>query len=261
MKEQGSLVVVGTGIKAIAHMTAEAMAAIRHADRVLYGVCEPVTEKWIRENARSAECLDRFYVEGEPRMHAYHAMVDEILRHVREGLHVCVAFEGHPGVFVHASHAAIRQAREEGYRAWMLPGVPTQSVLFCDLLIDPAEFGSQTFDATDFLLRGYEPDVTSILVLWQVGSIGDTTFNPRSTSARNVQVLAEVLGRHYGPEHEVVAYQAPVLAVGAPGIRRLPLNRLGEVDLGAATLFVPPLRQAAFDMELGAEFGVMDDDE
>ena len=258
MDKKGSLVVVGTGIKAIAHMTAEAMAAIRHADKVLYGVCEPVTEKWIRENARSAECLDRFYVEGEPRLHAYRAMVDEILRYLREGLHVCVSFEGHPGVFVHASHAAIRAAREEGYRARMLPGVPTQSVLFCDVLIDPAEFGSQSFDATDFLLRGYQPDVTSILILWQVGSIGDLTYNPSSSNVRNVQVLAEVLGRHYGPEHEVTAYQAPVLALGAPRIQRLPLNRLGEVDLGASTLFVPPLRQAEFDVHLGEEFGVID---
>ena len=40
----GSLTIVGTGIKAIAHMTDEGAEAIRHADKVLYGTAEPLTE-------------------------------------------------------------------------------------------------------------------------------------------------------------------------------------------------------------------------
>jgi hypothetical protein len=157
---RGSLTIVGTGIKAIAHMTSEAQEALRSADEVLYGTCESLTESWIVRNAKRSESLDVLYADGEPRMNAYQAMIDKILTRVRSGLRVCLSFEGHPGVFVYVSHESARLARAEDYHVRMLPGISTQGSLVCDLLVDPAACGCQSFDATDFLLRGYQPDVT-----------------------------------------------------------------------------------------------------
>jgi hypothetical protein len=255
-EKQGSLVVVGTGIKAIAHMTAEAMEAIRQADKVLYGTCEPLTEDWIRRNAQSADSLDRFYVDGGVRMVAYRRMIQEVLDHVRRGLRVCVAFEGHPGTFVYVSHESIRLLREEGYRARMLPGVSTQEVMFCDLLFDPAEYGCQSFDATDFLLRGYEPDVTSSLILWQVSCIGDFSFRETASENNNLDVLAEVLQRFYGAQHEVLAYEAPLFVITKPVITRTSIAELPEADLGLATLCVPPLLPLRTNADLARRFRV-----
>lgn len=247
----GSLTVVGTGIKAIAHMTAEGMEAIRQADKVLYGTGDPLTEEWIARNAKTAESLDRFYVTGAPRITAYRQMIAEIVDHVREGYKICVSFEGHPGVFVYAAHESIRILQAEGYGTRMLPGVSTQDALFCDLMIDPGECGCQTFDATDFLLRRYEPDTTSPLILWQPSCIGDFRFRPDTKQSKNLDVLAEVLAEFYGRDHEVVAYQAPVLVITKPVMTRASIAELPRLgDIGLATLYVPPRPSPAVDVDL-----------
>jgi precorrin-2 methylase len=119
----GSLIVVGTGIRTVGHLTAEAIAWLEKADKVLYVVGDPIAEASIvRLNPHGAESLSALYAEGKPRIDTYHAMVERILSCVRSGLLTCAAFYGHPGVFVYPSHEAIRRARSEGYTAKMLPG-------------------------------------------------------------------------------------------------------------------------------------------
>jgi hypothetical protein len=81
-------------------MTAEASAVIRAADKVLYGTCEQLTERWIKDNAKAAESIDRFYTDGALRSHAYRDMIDKILNEVRSGQNVCLSLEGHPGMQV-----------------------------------------------------------------------------------------------------------------------------------------------------------------
>lgn len=252
----GSLTIVGTGIKSLAHVTNEAAMAIRAADKVMYGAGEVLTTAWIVENAKASVCLDVLYEEGKDRMKTYDSMADAILAEVRAGLDVCVSFEGHPGIFVHVAHRCIRIARAEGHRARMFPGVSAQDSLFADLSIDPAEHGCQSFEATDFLLRGYKPDVTSILVLWQVGCIGQTVFSRGRQPEENIKVLAEVLSGFYGPDHEAIAYQAAIFSISKPTIEKVPLSRLHEVDLGLATLYVPPLREGPIDFGLLDRFGI-----
>lgn len=252
----GSLTVVGTGIKSLAEMTAAAASAIRTADKVFYGAGEPLTIDWIVGNAKSAECLDALYEEGKDRMLTYDAMAEVILSHVRSGLKVCVSFEGHPGIFVHVAHRCIRAARAEGYQARMLPGVSAQDCLVADLLIDPAEYGCQSFEATDFLLRSYQPDVTSMLVLWQVGCIGLSIFSRNRQPEKNVRILAEALERHYGTDHMVIAYQSALFSISAPTIIETRLHRLPEYDLGLATLYVPPLHEGVVNLGYLKRFGI-----
>jgi uroporphyrin-III C-methyltransferase len=249
----GSLTVVGTGIKAIAHLTAEGVEAISQADKVLYGTAEPLTESWILRNSRRAESLDRFYHDGETLMSAYEKMITAILSDVRSGLRVCVCFEGHPGVFVYASHESLRILRAEGFRGRMLPGVSTQDALFCDLSIDPGKHGCQSLDATDFLLRSFKPDVTSLLILWQVGATTDYRFWNVPPKGNSVHVLAEVLVSFYGEQHCVIAYQSPVLVLSKPIVTRVPIAKLAALDLYSATLCIPPLRQPGTRPELARQ--------
>ena len=223
-------------------MTAEGMEAIRQADKVLYGTAEPLTEDWILRNAKSAESLDRFYLDGQPLMATYEKMISAIVADVRSGLRVCACFEGHAGVFVLASHESLRILRAEGYRGRMLPGISTQEALFCDLGIDPGEYGYQSLEATDFLLHGFAPDVTSVLVLWQVSAIADYRFHNEPKKSGNLAVLAEVLEGFYGKHHTVLSYQAPVLAITKPVITRITVQDLAAVDVEPVTLCIPPLR-------------------
>ena len=106
-------------------------------------------------------------------MRTYQEIVEYILSYVRKGNKVCVAFYGHPGVFVFPSHEAIKRARNEGYRAEMLPGISAEDCLYSDIGIDPGADGCQCFESTDFLSyrRKFDPSVG--LVLWQIAVIGE----------------------------------------------------------------------------------------
>ena len=104
---RGSLVVVGTGIRPPLHTTTEAIRRIERADRVPYLLAEQAPSRWIHERNPSARSLAHLYAEHEHRADVYEAMVEEVLAPVREGLGVCFALYGHPGVFVSPSQEAI----------------------------------------------------------------------------------------------------------------------------------------------------------
>lgn len=252
----GSLTVVGTGIKSLAHMTTDAMVAIQTADKVLYGACEKLTIDWITRNAKSSEYIDVLYEEGKDRMDTYNSMAELILENVRAGHKVCLSVEGHPGIFVHVTHRCIRALRSEGYSVKMLPGISAQDCLVADILVDPAEFGCQSFEATDFLLRGYQPDTTSMLVLWQVGCIGQWHYSTHRQPEENVRVLKDVLSKYYSPVHKVFAYQAALFSISSPTIVETEIQDLDKCDLSLSTLYVPPLREGNVDIECIQRLGL-----
>src|SRR5215510_1892109 len=131
----GSLIVVGTGYRLAGQITPESLAYIRQADRFFY-LTDSITAAWLKKTNPSAESLLDCYSVGKDRMHAYRKMIARMLSPVREGLTVCTAFYGHPGVVVYPAHEAIRLARKEGHRAKMLPGISAQDCLIADLGID-----------------------------------------------------------------------------------------------------------------------------
>ena len=244
----GLLVVVGTGIKAVGHMTLDARAWIGSADEVHYVTTDPITEGLIRSLNPRAASLARFSEVGRARHDTYEAMTQTMLAGVRAGRTVCAAFYGHPGVFVYPSHDAIRRARAEGLRAIMEPGVSAEDCLFADLGLDPAVVGCAQYEATDLLVYGRRPDPSAALIVWQIGAVGDLSWNPGRTNADNVAVLVEALARTYGLDHVVVVYEAASLPTCAPRIQHVRLADLPAVPLStASTLFVPPRERRAPD--------------
>src|SRR5205814_145574 len=145
---RGSLTVVGTGIRAGLHLTPEAREAFVGAEVALYLVADVVAESWVRELNPNARSLHDHYRLGVPRQDIYDRMTETILAEVRSGADVCVAFYGHPGVFVYPSHAAIARARVDGFSARMLPAVSAEDCLFADLGVDPGTTGCQSYEAT-----------------------------------------------------------------------------------------------------------------
>ena len=251
-RASGSLVIVGTGISVAGQVTIEARAHMEQADKLLYLVADPATQYWVRNLNPSAESLDRFYGENKKRLETYQAMVDRILAVVREGGRVCVAFYGHPGVFVYPSHQAITSARAEGFDAHMLPGVSAEDCLFADLGVDPGTKGCQSFEATDFLVHRRRHDPHVALILWQIAVIGDFDYRTdRMFNRTGVQVLVEVLGEHYSGDHEVVIYEAAQYPVCQPVIERVQLADLPDSSItGISTLYVPPCGGSTFDRSI-----------
>jgi uncharacterized protein YabN with tetrapyrrole methylase and pyrophosphatase domain len=253
----GLLVVVGTGIKAVGHMTLDARAWIASAAEVHYVTTDPITEGVIKGLAPTAQSLARFYEVGRERHDTYNAMTQTMLAGARAGRTVCAAFYGHPGVFVYPSHDAIRRARAEGIRAIMEPGVSAEDCLFADLGLDPAVVGCAQYEATDFLVYRRRPDPSGALIIWQIGVVGDFAWNPGRTNADNVRVLAGELARTYGPDHVVVVYEAAQLPTCMPTIVHVRLADLPHVQLStASTLFVPPVEQRGPDVAMIDRLGL-----
>lgn len=245
------LTVVGTGIRGGLQTTAEARICIEQAPRVLYLVADPITEAWIRQLNPRAQSLTHFYERGKRRIEIYGEIVDYILDELRTADELCVAFYGHPGEFVYVSREAMRRARAEGIPARMLPGISTAANLYADLGVDPGLVGMQSYEATSFLVNRYRFDPSAALILWQLGVLGETRWEPGAPVRRDrLELLAGYLSTHYGSDHEVVLYEASELPGGNARIERVALRRLGDARIvGVATLFVPPKAPPSADSE------------
>lgn len=254
----GSLTIVGTGIQAGGQVTVEAQAHMEQADKLLFLVADPATHYWIRKLNPTAETLETFYGEGKNRLVTYEEMIERILSCVREGGRVCVAFYGHPGVFVYPSHESIKRARAEGYAARMLPGISAEDCLFADLGIDPGVSGCQSFEATDFLIhdRTWDPYVS--LILWQIAVIGEMGYRTdRLANRLGLEVLVDVLGTPYGLDHDVVVYEASQYAVVEPVMNRVALADLPDARVsGISTLYVPPKAGSRLSQDMVRRLGI-----
>jgi uncharacterized protein YabN with tetrapyrrole methylase and pyrophosphatase domain len=241
-KHRGSLVVVGTGIRTVGHLTMEAVAWIKQADKVLYVVGDPVAEAMLKElNPDGAESLTVMYAEGKQRIETYNEMVERTLACIRAGKLTCMACYGHPGVFVYPSHESIRRARAEGYSARMLPGISSEDCLFADLGVDPGIGGCQSYEATDFLLNGRVIDPSSSVILWQIGVVGDATFKAAGYDLSAMPLLVERLLAIYPASHPMYLYEAAVFHGCDPIIRPITAVELANGPLSAGnTLYIPP---------------------
>ena len=253
---RGSLVVVGTGIRTVGHMTVESLAYLSIADTVFYLVADPVAETLILHLNPEAKSLRGHYGEGTNRSESYEAMVETIMGSVRAGKRTVAAFYGHPGVFAFPSHESVRRSRKEGFLAFMLPGVSAEDCLFADLGVDPAVNGCQSYEATDFLIHDRAVDVTSQLVLWQVGVVGDWTYKGAGYDLKAFPMLVARLQALHGQWHEVTLYEAPIFPGVSPVIMRIALGHLTSAYVNAGTtMYVPPSRAPTVNRAVAAAMG------
>jgi uncharacterized protein YabN with tetrapyrrole methylase and pyrophosphatase domain len=255
----GSLTVVGTGFGGGGQITADASHVIGTSEKVLYLVADTSTAEWIRAANPTSESLSDCYFGRATRLEAYLEITERILTFVRRGLHVCAVFYGHPGVLVFPSIEAIIRAREEGFDARMLPGISAADCLFADLGVDPGRRGCLTLDATDFLVRRRDGDVTLPMILWQVGAVGRVDY-PRDGNQDNIKILSEVLQAMYGPRHEVVIYEAPVAPGCDPRIEFVCLEHLANASMSlVSSVYVPPRDEPVVDADMARRLAMPED--
>jgi uncharacterized protein YabN with tetrapyrrole methylase and pyrophosphatase domain len=223
------------------HATLETRFHIENADKVFYLTADQSTTHWIEKLNSTSETLYTFYEPGQERIISYHRMVDRILSCVREGLNVCVVLYGHPGVFAYPTHEAVRRARIEGFKSKMLPAISAEDCLFAEVGVDPGTSGCQSFEATDFLVHKRKFDTSCSLILWQIGVVGQTTYEYQFDMSR-IRVLVNYLETYYDPAHEVVIYEAAQYPICDSIIERVPLKRVPESQKinPISTLYVPP---------------------
>ena len=252
----GSLTIVGTGIKFAGHITAEAQGYIEQAEKVLFALADYASMAWVTELNPTAEPFG-YYSEGRLRKDTLDDSVEKMLDCVRAGLNVCAVFYGHPGVCMPPAHEAIKQARLEGFRAMMLPGISAEDCLFADLGVDPALASCQSFEATDFLIHRRKPDLESAVVIRQIGVVGEVIFKRNGDNSRGLHTLIKVLEEYYGSNYEVVVYEAAQFAIFEPRIQRVPLAQVPKARITElSTLYLPPRDKPALDLEMVERLGL-----
>ena len=258
-EQKGSLVVVGTGIKVISQTTISARSYIENADVVFTATSGAVAARWIESLNDNVVSLTSLYAEGKSRVTTYQQMMELMCNAVYEGKRVCAAFYGHPGVFVYPTHKVVERLSAEGYHAVMEPGISAEDCIVADLGIDPGNTGCQALEATQFLFYQHQLDVSSLVILWQVGLSGDHLLNTLDLDKINpaLQVLTDELLAYYPPSHEVIIYEAATVAIMAAKIERLPLKDLPNTKPSLmSTLVIPAFKPLEFDHQTLKRLGL-----
>lgn len=249
--KQGSLVNVGLGMTLGSHITPLSRNYIEKADVVFVAASNNIVEQWVQGMNDDVRSLQQYYEEGTSRMITYRKMVEVIMDEVRLGKTVCGAFYGHPGVFAWAPHESIKQARSEGFKAHMEPGISAEDCLYADLGIDPGKYGCAHFEASQFMFRDKVFDPTSYLVLWQVGVVGDKSLTQFSTPSEYKQVLVDLLLQTYPKDFEIIFYECAVLPIEDTLIKRVKLIDLPHVEMSLkTTVILPPCDESKVNIDL-----------
>lgn len=259
--KKGGLVCVGTGIALAGQITIIAKSHIENADIVFCALPNSTADQWLASLNPNIINLQQFYVDGKLRTECYQNMVNAILTEVRAGKNVVGAFYGHPGVFAWAPHESIRIARNEGYSAYMEPGVSAEDCLYADLGIDPGTAGCQAFETSQLLFYKHHVDPASLLILWQIGIAGDHTLTTYDSDINKLAITVQFLNQWYSNDHEVIIYEAPFLPTQTVRIERIKLKDLPKAKLSMiSTLVIPPSQKLELDHKTLAMFGLTAND-
>lgn len=240
---RGQLACVGLGMMLGAHLTPRSRGWLEAADVVFVAASEALVEQWVATLNPRIVSLQGLYAVGKPRQRTYREMAEAMLAEVRAGKRVVGAFYGHPGVFAQVPHAAIAQARAEGFEAVMDPGISAEDCLYADLGLDPGKVGCAHYEASQLLFYRRTLDTSAWLVLWQIGLAGDRTYAVRASTVEQRQQMVDRLLRDYPSDHPVTIYEAAVLPIHRPRIETVPLGQLAQATLHMhSTLVVPPAR-------------------
>lgn len=233
-----NLVVVGSGIKSIAHLTEETKRVIQNADKVLYLVNEDNLKTWINRESKDAESLETIYFNYPKRIDAYHHLTLYIVSEYHRVKNLCVVFYGHPSVFADSALNAVKLIRAEKRNAIVLPAVSAMDCLFSDLQIDPGEHGCFSIDATELLLYERSVDVSSHNILWQIANLA--SYNIQST--QKLAVLVGYLRNYYSPDQLVCIYEAAILPSLKSRVEWIKLDALCQTEIRPiSTLYIPPV--------------------
>ncbi|KAJ3850012.1 tetrapyrrole methylase [Lentinula lateritia] len=93
--QKGSLIIAGSGIASIRHITLETLSYIENADKVYYIVTDPATEAFTQEKSKGNFADLTIYSDKDKSRFESYVMLHD----VRAGIQVVGVFYGHPGVF------------------------------------------------------------------------------------------------------------------------------------------------------------------
>ena len=233
------LIVVGSGIKSVSHISKETQRIIQDVDKVLYLVSEPLMKAWIEQKSTSAESLEPIYYNFEKRVDAYHAISNYIVeQHLKIKL-LCVIFYGHPTVFADSALNAVQRINNMDGDAIILPAISAMDCLFSDLKLDPGKSGCFSIEATELLIFERHIDNNSHFLIWQAANLGAHD----GLQTTKIGVLCDYLLEYYPSKHPVCIYEASQLPTIKHRADWIKLDELSNADITPiSTLYFPPIQ-------------------
>lgn len=244
MSKTGSLSCVGLGMTLGSHITPITKNHIENSDICFVAASDALVELWVLKMHPNVISLQDYYAENKSRKITYREMIDVMLKEVRAGKRVCGIFYGHPGVFAYVPHQAIKEIREEGYKAVMEPGISAEDCLIADLGIDPGKYGCQQYETSQFMFYKRMIDPSAYLFLWQIGVAGDLSHGINITGKKHRSLLLQLLYKDYPEDHQVILYEAATLPIKDLRAETLKLCHLVDAELKDYTTLVIPPSQA-----------------
>ncbi|EUC62604.1 uroporphyrin-III C/tetrapyrrole (corrin/porphyrin) methyltransferase, putative [Rhizoctonia solani AG-3 Rhs1AP] len=242
--KRGSLIIAGSGIASVCHITLETVSCMETTDKIFYLVTDPITEAYIQEKNNNTFNLCKYYDKTKQRYQSYVEMAEVMLREVRTGCKVLGIFYGHPGFFATPAHRALTLARAEGYAAKMLAGISSFDYMLSDLEFEPALYGCTIHEATDLLARDRRLDPSAHNIILQIAAAGVTTLEDEPENSK-LQLLVTHLERDFGLDHKVILYSGAVFPLSSTAmvvytIENLRNAQVAEGISSSSSLYIPP---------------------
>ena len=233
------IIITGSGIKSLSHMTVESLAAIEQADIVLYLLNESILAQWVEEKAKQSESLEELYFSEALRQDAYKKIAGHVLLSSELHDNVCLVVYGHPLLLSNSVGYLLKQVDRDRVNVLLLPAISSLDCLLCDLEVDPL-YGCFSIDATELIYKNKMLDNTNHLILWQIGMINNSDTDSHSESITGLSSLQNLLLLYYDANHDCVFYEASILPHIPPKITRTTLANMHLMSVTRITsLYVP----------------------
>lgn len=250
------LIIAGSGIKFLSHLTVEVKAAIETSSCVVYLLNEPAIKKWVSLNSKKSITLDELYFSSSLRADSYNKIANEIIAILEEHNDIVFLIYGHPTYFSSIVPKLIEKISLEQVDIQIMPGISALDCLFSDLRVDPGVNGLQSYDATEFILYDHAFSKNVHLVLWQIAIIGEIKIISDDIlslkrQAKALEILYTKLARQYPDEHFLYLYiasQYPSIPFEAIKIRLIDLLDISIPRL--ATLYIPPIESNKMRLDI-----------
>lgn len=244
---QADLLLVGTGIDPLLHLTPEAREALSVARCVYHLTAAGPYLATLNDNV-----IDwREWYLGSAGTEIYQAMAERLIEDARAQPVVALAIYGHPLILVDTSQMVIDRGMQEGLRVEVVAGVSSLDVLLQHLLLDVGLAGLQVYEANQMVLYKKYPRPDVACFVMQVGAFGTKQLTKaRPNHPERFVGLRDFLLERYSTTHPAVLITCPFMP-GLPLIRHdVRVGELGDLsDLihTGMTLYLPPAPPSVVD--------------
>lgn len=250
-----NLTILGSGIKSFSHLTQESITYIKNSEIICYLINEPLMKDYIRDNSKESYDLDILYNAHTYRKDSYLDITKYVLSQFDKYNHVSFIVYGHPCFCVNSTINAIKLANKD-IDIEVLPAVSSEDCLYADLGINPLVYGTQIYEATDFLIFDRTVDASSNLILFQIGMIGNIKHD-KDVNIDNLIILKSKLLNHYPKDHELIVYEASLYPHVKPVVTKITLNDLENGKFShISTVFIKPSKENKINLEMLSKLGI-----